>query len=227
LSTELLAVCISTLRKQGLSARRISQLAESAIKYQGDIPVTTKLFQDVSDLGLLVSDWTDNAEYVDSLGRPKVLPIAGGPPSFHSLVTKYFYGRSVTEILQLGYRTQVFEPVGRNKVAHLGPCVLLTGDPLMLLAHAVRSIRWFLGAANNNSLARQATLATWPERQAFTELSLRDFDDFVSFMRNPIINLTEMANRWLMARSAIKDKGSRVKGKKVVMGMQAYVFRDA
>ncbi len=223
LALELLIVCVDMLKRHGLSMQRISQLAREATRCGDGIPATTKLFQDISDLGRLMNEWAENPAYVDSVGRPKVLPISGARPSLGSLVRKYFYGRPVLEILQLGHRTRVMEPVGPNKVGHLGACVLLTGNPLMLLGHAVRSIRWFLGTAKYNA-RQQSILSTWPERQTYTEVPEDEFQEFIKFIREPIINLTEMSNRWLMART--DQRRSEVRTKKIMMGVQAYVFRD-
>ena len=224
LAGELLAVCVSVLKGHGLSAHEILHLSRKATKWSDGATATTKLFQDISDLGQMVSEWTENPAYVDSVGRPKVLPIFAGRQSFKSLVRKYFKARSVTEILQLGYRTRVIEPVGSDRVGHLGACVLLTGNPLLLLGHAVRSIRWFLGTARYNAQVQQNVLSTWPERQTFSELSEDQFQEFVKFVREPIINLTEMSNRWLMARTTRQRPHGRTK--RIMMGVQAYVFRD-
>lgn len=224
LARELLAVCVNTLKKRDLSVRRISQLAREAIESNAEIPATTRLFQDISDLGLLASEWAENPAYVDSIGRPKVLPICGDSASFRHLAKKYFCSRSIGEVLQLGYKMHVLEPVGASQVGHLGACVLLTGNSLMLFAHAVRSIRWFLGTAEYNAHAERSTVSTWPERQAFTELPEDEFQELLRFMREPIINLTEMSNRWLMARAAERQSSGRAK--KITMGVQAYVFRD-
>ena len=224
LAGELLAVCVGVLKEHGLSVQRILQLARKVTKCDDGIAAATRLFQDVSDLGQLVSEWAENPAYVDSVGRPKVLPISDGRCSFGSLVRKYFNARSVAEILQLGCTTRVMEQVGPGRVGHLGACVLLTGNPLMLLGHAVRSIRWFLGTARYNAQAQQSIASTWPERQTFTELPEDEFQEFLKFMREPIINLTEMSNRWLMARATWRRPDTRTR--KVMMGVQAYVFRD-
>jgi hypothetical protein len=124
--------------------------------------------------------------------------------------------------LQIAIETKVVERVGRRSVGHLGACVLLTGNQTLLLAHAVRTIKWFLGTTYYN--ARTAdTESARPERQAFAELSENDFADFQNVMREPIVNLTEMCNRWLMARSSSTKHQN---AKKVMIGVQAYIFKD-
>jgi hypothetical protein len=212
------------LKKHGLRVQQILQLAREATTRDDEIPATTRLFQDISHLGQLASEWAENPSYVDSAGRPKVLSILGRSPSFSSLARKYFLGRPVAEVLRLGCRTRVLESIGSGRVGHLGACVLLTGNRLMLLGHTVRSVKWFLGTAKYNAQAQRSIVSSWPERQTFAELPEEEFQEFLDFMREPIVNLTEMSNRWLMARSA--SEKSELRGRKITMGVQAYVFRD-
>lgn len=222
LAYEMLAVCMDTLRRHGIAQRKLRKIA-TTIKARGsDIPASTRLFQDVSALGRLANEWAENQLYVDASGRSKVIPIVGTAPSFSSLVHTYFPGRAVNEILQIGIGTRVVERVGLRSVGHLGACVLLTGNPTLLLAHAVRSIKWFLSTTYYNAQALDGARPARPERQVFGELSENDFDDFQKVMREPIVNLTEMCNRWLMARGPKENTG----GKKVMVGIQAYVFKD-
>ena len=113
--------------------------------------------------------------------------------------------------------------MGPQHVGHLGACVLLTGNQTLLLAHAIRSIKWFLSTTYYNARTPDEAGPARPERQAFAELSESDFNDFQNVMREPIVSLTEMCNRWLMARSVTRPD---VVGKKIIMGVQAYIFKD-
>ena len=223
LGSEMMAVCMHTLSRYGFTRKELASLSRVSEKRTGArIPATTRLFQDISDMGRLVNEWAENPRYVDSTGRPRILSITGPGPSFTTLSKGFFGKRRLEEIIQVGIATQVIERVGPNKVAQLGACVLLTGNPTLLLAHAVRSIRWFLGTANHNGHAKQGD-GSWPERQAFAEISERDFKKFVKIARGPIINFTEMCNRWLMSRTAPPKRG---RSNRIVIGAQAYVFRD-
>jgi hypothetical protein len=222
LGCELLAVCLEMLTQHGLTRSELSRLRRLPLSKRAGIPASTKLFNDISDMGRLVSQWADSPEYVDTEGRPKVLPLKGPGPSFAALATRYFPGRSLKELVEIGIATKVLERVGSDKVGHLGACVLLTGKPILLLGHAVRSIRWFLATASHNSGDLGPHATAWPERQAFAELSEDDFEEFLGFVRQPIINFSEMCNRWLMARSG----RGRGRGRKIFLGAQAYVFRD-
>lgn len=223
LAREMLGVCMDTLRRHGITKKKLRKIAQDIGVRSSDIPASTRLFQDVSDLGRLANEWSENQSYVDASGRPKVIPIMGAAPSFAALVQTYFPHRSVDEILRIGIETRVVEPVGPRSVGHLGACVLLTGNQTLLLAHAVRSIKWFLSTTYYNARNIDETTPARPERQAFGELSESEFGDFQKVMREPIVNLTEMCNRWLMNRAAPKeDEGDR----KIIVGVQAYVFKD-
>ncbi len=223
LAREMLAVCMDTLKRHGFTKTQLASLAKEVVESSNEIPVSTKLFEDVSNLGKLANSWAEDPSYVDESGRPRVIPIRGSAPSFSSLAQSYFPGRSVAEIIRIGIEARVLERVGRYSVGHLGPCVLLTGNRTLLLGHAVRSIKWFLGTAYYNARDPEGTRCPWPERQAFAELPEGDFAEFLKVMREPIVNLTEMSNRWLMGRAAIPRHAT---GRKITMGVQAYIFRD-
>ncbi len=224
LAREMLGVCMDTLRRHGITERKLRKVAtEIRTSSNSGIPASTRLFQDVSDLGKLANEWAESHLYVDGSGRPRVIPIVGPAPSFSALVQAYFPGRQVSEILRIGMETRIVERVGSRNVGHLGACVLLTGNQTLLLAHAIRSIKWFLNTTYYNARTLNEAGQARPERQAFAELSESDFDDLQDVMREPIVNLTEMCNRWLMARSVPK---AGTVGKKIIMGVQAYIFKD-
>jgi hypothetical protein len=223
LARELLGVCMATLASYGFNAQRLLKLARNAIGGSGDIPVASKLFQDVHTLGDLATEWTENSSYVDATGRPKVIPIRGREPSFAALVKKHFGPRSLSEVIQLAYETRVMEPVEPHKVAQLGAFVMLIGNPFLQLVRAIHSARWLLDTATYNS--RTSNAMTRPDRQVCGYALEDDFPDFIRIVRQPIINIIEMGNRWLTMRAASATTKSR-RQKLMMMGVHAYVFQD-
>ena len=224
LARELLGVCISALESYGLNRRRLMELAEDAASGDRSTPATTKALQDIYWMGELISDWAESAEYLDSEGRPQVIRIKGRGVSLNSLVHKFFGGRSVEEILKLGCQTQVMERIGHDKVARFNSCVMFTGNPLLTLAHSARSIRRFLRSASYNAWTPNDPAHSLPEQTAFNAVPEEDFPEFVRVMREQISSILEMGNRWLTSRAiARRQSGS---GKKVTMGIQAFVFRE-
>lgn len=225
LAKELLSVSFLFLRRQGLHVRELRGIAIECLNSPPKFAASTLMMRDIVCLGRLISEWTENARYVDTEGRPKVLAIAGQSISFKELVARHFADRSVSSVLRLAIKFKAVERVDHRSVAHLGSCVLLTGNRTLLLGHAVRAIRGFLATSEYNSKKLQA--APWPERQAFTELPQEKFPDFLRFMREPIINLVDMGNRWLMANATVQHDHQLKQNKKVFTGVHAYVFRDA
>ena len=225
LARELLGVCMSTLGRYGVGAHRIAELAGAAIASDGEIPTASEMFQDTDRLGDLANQWTESPRYVDASGHPRVLPISGRSPSFASLVQRHFAGRPIEEILELGCRTRVLERIGTDRVAQFGGCVMFTGNPVLMLAHAILSVRWFLSTTLANASPPVPSFKILPDRRACTAVSEEDLPEFINVMRQPIISLVEMGNRWLAARPAVRrGKG---KNKKIKMGVHAYVFRDS
>jgi hypothetical protein len=224
LARELLGVCMTALQGYGLDRRSMVGLAGQALTLRGGTPAMTRVLQDMYWMGELISEWAENPAYLDGEGRPQVIQINGAGISLNALVQKFFGRRSVQEILELGCQTQVMERVGDKKVARFNACVMFTGNPLLMLAHSIRSVRRFLNSATYNAWAPIDQADIWPERTAFSAVPESDFPEFIKVMRPQIASLLEMGNRWLMARADIKQRpGSR---RKVTMGIQAFVFRE-
>ncbi len=167
-------------------------------------------------------DWTENPRYADNRGRPKVLHVKGvRRPSFQSLAETHFADRSVEEVIRIALKLKAIEYVG-SRVAQLGSCVLLSGNRTLILGYAVRAVGLFLHTKQNNSSGTQNS--AWPERQALARLPEDKFAEFLEFMREPIINLADMGNRWLLANSGSDDSNRRTHD--TLMGVHAYVFRN-
>lgn len=223
LATELLGVCMATLKQYGVSSNRLLALSRRTIASAGEIPTATSMFQDVDQLGELANEWADNPVYVDSSGRPKVLPISGSAPSLAALASQFFCGRTTEEILEMGCRMRILERIGKDKVAQFGGCVIFTGNPALMLMHAIQSVRWFLSTTLANA-SPNVPAKVLPDRKACSLVNQKDLPEFIRAMRQPIISLVETANRWLSARTPTTSTGDRQKA--VRMGVHAYLFRD-
>jgi hypothetical protein len=213
---------MATLKQIGFRHGRLSKLCTAAIAGKGEIPTASKLFQDVHTLGDLATEWTENPKYVDATGRPKTLPIEGSSPSFEALSKQYFGQRPFNEVLKLAQETHALELVKPHRVAQFSACVMLTGNPLLQLVRSIHSVRWLLSTAQYNG--QTTSSSTWPDRQVCGWASEDDFLDFTKVMRQPIVNLMEMGNRWLATRGVSNDSGQHVGN--VMMGIHAYVFQD-
>ena len=222
LARELLGVCAGMLADYGLSSKELRELTGSTVRPRRDVPTAQRLFRDIAQLSELLNEWADATDYVDESGRPAILEIEGTHRCFSRLVAKYFDSRPVGEVIDLGCKTRVLERVGPNKVAQLSACVVLTGNPTLVLAHAVYSVRSFLATTRHNAMA-PAGGCILPDRKAATVLSAEDLPDFVAAMRQPTANLVEMGNRWLTRRAAEKKRTSP---RKALIGIHVYVFQD-
>ena len=221
LGRELMGVCIAGLRRYGISSRRIAELTRESLASAGEIPTANEMFADVDRLGDLANEWTENPDYVDSSGRPRILPIRGRGRTFATLAHEHFPNRSIDTIIEMGCRTRVLERVSRDKVAQFGGCVIFAGNPMLMLAHAIHSVRWFLTTTLANAAQHGSALAL-PDRRACAKVPEQHLVEFMSVMREPLINLVEMGNRWLTARAG-HHTGSK---KAVTVGIHAYLFKD-
>jgi hypothetical protein len=223
LATEMLSVCLMGLRSFGVDAEKTLKSQRSIRSLNGQVPVARKIFQDSLSLGELATEWMENAHYVDQSGRPSVLPIRGKGATFSTLVQKYFGKRRLDEILDFAMRTRVIERVGSDKVAQVNAVVMLTGDPLLVLARTVLSVRWLLDVARRNGLRASDQSELVPERLACSLIPRARSAEFADLMRPYLYNMTERTNRWL-AKYTVRDR--RREGDTELVGVHTYVFRD-
>jgi hypothetical protein len=220
---EMVGVCLATARSFGVDTDKVLEALHSTGSRPGRVTFARQLFRDVDLLARVAQDWMENAGYLDDAGRPKLLPIRGKEESFSTLARKHFGERNLNEIIELAARLGMLERVGADKVAQLSPFVMMTGDPLLVMARAVLSVRWLLGVAQRNGLELSGTAGRVPERMAFMVVPKECAAAFAELMRPQLSNVAEMANR-VLTQYAVRDQDSR-QGTELV-GVHAYVFRD-
>jgi len=224
LARELIGLCVKALQSYGLDRKRFAQLAaEAAGERFTIVPTSTRLLTDAEQLAKAINRWGEDPRYLDATGRPAVLAIAGANPCFAHLAREFLASRDVFDVVTLGCKTHVMERVGQDKVARINSAVLFPGNPVLTLAHTVRTVRWLLGTAHHNRSMRSGRVLGFPDRSAHVEISAEDFEDFVAMIRPQISGLLEMSDRWLFQRSRIA-KGRQQKKK--LAGIQVFVFRE-
>lgn len=221
LAEEMLSVCLAGLRPFGVNPWAALKAVSSGGPRTGRAELADKIFRDIDLLGRVAQDWAEHPEFVDPSGHPKILPIYGTGATFATLTRRHFGKRSLKQILEFGVRTKVIERVGADKVAQLAACVMLTGNPVLMLAHIVLSMRRLLDVGKRNSLISAESRV--PERFAYRLIPRKESERFANVMRPQLINTVEMANRLLMKYS-VRDRPRRA-GDELV-GVHAYVFRD-
>jgi len=184
-----------------------------------------KLFADAFWLSELATEWTENRAYVDASGRPRVLPLLGAAPSFAALVKRYFGTRSVADIVQFARATRVIEPAGEGKVAQLNSCVMLTGNPILLLPRAILCVSWLLSVAERNGLHARSSAESLPERMACSFIPENKIKEYVALMRPQILSVADKANRYL-SKHTVQKQPKRRRGRTALVGLHVYVFRD-
>lgn len=120
-------------------------------------------------------------------------------------------------------QTRVIERVGSDRVALLNAVVMLTGDPLLLLALRVLSIRRLLDAARRNSLRASDRAGLVPEHIASSVIPLDQAVDFSDLVRPYPSNVVDMANRWL-SKYSVRDQPRAANSE--LVGVRTFVFRD-
>jgi len=220
---EMVGVCLAAARAFGVDVSKVMTALHSVRSAHGRVVLARKLFRDVELLSRLAQDWMEQGPYLDPSGRPKLLPVTGEGASFATLARKHFRGRKLNEVLEIAVRLRMLERVGENQVAQVSPIVMMTGDPVLMLARAVLSVRWLLGVAERNGPGSRGRAGRVPERMACMVVPKKYAAAFVDLMRPQLSNVAEMANR-LLATYGVRDQ-DRSTGSELV-GVHAYVFRD-
>jgi len=225
LSTELLSVAASCLSFFGVESAKV--LASDAIHAPATAraPLSTQLFHDALWLGELALEWSESSEYLDAAGHPKILAIQGQRCSFSSLVRKYFEGGRTAQILELGIRTRVVERVGEDRVALINACVMLTGQPALMLARAVICVRGLLEGMVRNATDTKPDALRWPDRMACSYVPKESFRAFADAMRPQLHNVADQGNRWL-SEHTVRDRSRPESEKTALMGVHVYAFTD-
>ncbi|MGH8254605.1 MAG: DUF6502 family protein [Steroidobacteraceae bacterium] len=225
LGAELVGVCLAAVRPYGVDSAQVLRSPLTVKASTGRATFARKLFHDTYWLGELATEWTENPDYVDASGRPRVLAVYGQGATFAALVRRYFGARRLQPILKLALRTGVVEQVGSHKVAHVNACVMLTGQSTLLLARAVLCVRGLLSATQSNGLGVSKTTQLSPDRLACSFVPRESFGQFAGLMRPQLHNLVDQGNRWLSDHT-VRDRPRDAEDRKGLMGVHAYVFRD-
>ena len=226
LATELLGVCMATLKTHGLSARKLVELAARASTEEPSRKSAfSAVLAEAECLANLLNKWSENPRYRDATGRPAVLSLGkGAGHSFTALAREFFPTWTVSDVVGFGARTRVIERIGRDKVAMISSTVLFTGNAPLILAHLIRSVRRLLGTGNFNRGAGAALLEGLPDRTSIVAVSDEEFAEFVKFIRPQVSDWIEMSNRWLFQRS--QSAKNKARNNKREAGLQIFVFRD-
>ena len=221
LAVELLEVCLDSAGSYGARRQRVLAALQSAERGTRRASLARRLFHDTHWLGELANCWARDPMYVEEAGHPLPLRVNGPAPSFSALVRRYFQSRKVADILQLALSTGVICRTARGRVALRDPCVMLTGQPELLLARAVLCVRGLLAATANNG--RGAALS--PDRLACSVVDKGQFESFAALMRPRVYELVETGNRYL-SEYAVREQPGEAGGGRSLVGVHAYVFSD-
>ncbi len=105
--------------------------------------------------------------------------------------------------------------------------VVLVDNPALMMAHAVRRVRWFLSGMLHNRAALARGEPPWPSGRPMRHYPKRSLTEFVRCMRQPITTWSNQ--RSLAARACLaagSGRGHRA-SRPISVGMHAFVFRDA
>lgn len=224
LASEMLGVCLAALRAFGVDPEKILKSRRVDFEAEGRAPCARKIYDNLQALAELATEWTENRRYLDKSGRPAVLPIRGKGVTFHKLVRKYFGARSLEKVLKLALHTRVVERVGSDRLAQLNTVVMVRGDPILVLARSVLSIRWMLEVAKQNGLRPSEEKAgLLPEIIACSLIPRDEAPKFAELLRPHLANFADMANRRL-SKYSVRDQPRAADA--ALVGVHTYVFRD-
>ncbi len=191
LAVELYAIIRLALKRFGVSpAQQRRAMARS--KELSSVPyVSGPLLRGARGLGAILLEWSREAEYLDSHGHPRVLPIAGTGATFESLARRFLPEMPLQDVVSLACQTAEVARRPGSKIALIGSILVkIAKSRELYLAHGLRQIDQLLETMLYN---RQKALKRFKvgrmERMAVGIISRAKFKVLMHELRPQIYDL--------------------------------------
>src|SRR5579863_5134813 len=105
LALELYGIIHAALKQYGLSPLQQKRFFTQSQRRSSIRHASVELLGQIRPLGDLMTSWSEEAPYVDSVGAPRVLKIEGNGATFESLSKRFLPGVPVANVVSLACRT--------------------------------------------------------------------------------------------------------------------------
>jgi hypothetical protein len=225
LAVELFVVLAAALTGLGVSGAAQDRALARARQLAMPPPVSGPLLRNMHGLSGMLRAWSQEAEYLDQAGRPKLLFITGPGATLQSLAERFLPGVALPAVVEsLCARADVAIRSG-DRIALLGGVLVNFADsPDHVLAHGVRQIDQLLATLLHNVAARQGGVGEGRTERMFLGVITRaDFDDLMRELRPQIGAFLERIESAVEPR---RPKASQSLQEATAVSVGVYVSRE-
>lgn len=224
LARELLGVCGQALVR--FRANPGPQAVSTLSGFPRTAEYAARMLDDADKLSRIQTKWYRSTGYFDEDGHPKVIAVSGHAPSYEALCVECGLADEWKRLLELALTFRICSRVGRDRLMSLSEILLFTGNPPLLLAHAVLTIERFLKTVEYNAKPGRKMSESWAARTAYVNLSETEFHHFATDMRGILHDFVESSDRRLLAGVSRDESQPKKRLRRRLSGVSAFVFRD-
>lgn len=199
-----LAAVFGLLIQCGVRERGVSAIANRALKVaiRKAMSLSQSARGELVTFSLVLDAWHRDRRYLTSKGKPRAVPLLGGPPSVEALVKSE---GPMFDPIDLVYRIKslrLITPCTGNRYRPIGDTALVSIYGPTVLQHVARCLMSMLQTVEDN-LRRARTSSPLLERSAeVPDLPAECVEDFRQFSRLQGAMFARTVNDWLETRRA-------------------------
>jgi Family of unknown function (DUF6502) len=223
LALELYGIIHAALNQYGVSPRQQRMFFAQSQRSSNTKHASVELLGQIRPLGDLLTSWSEEMPYVDSVGTPRVLKIEGNGATFESLARRFLPEVPVADVVALACRTANVGTLPGGRIALYGDTMInLSKNPDGVLAQNILHVRQIVDTClfnahrdpDDKKPARQERIVTHV-------LTAMEFEKFQGEVRGQLQDLCERFDRLL---NSAAERSTRQKQPRAQAGIGIYVY---
>ena len=223
LALELYGVIRAALKKYGLSPAEQKRFFSQSQRKSKIKEASVELLGQMRPLSNLLTTWFEEVPYVDSVGAPRVLKIAGQGPTFETLARRFLPTVPLAEVVALACRTANVGTLPRGRIALYGDAMVnLRSSRDGVLAQNILHVRQIFDTCLYNAQRDPDDDKPGRQERIVTHLlSTMEFEKFQGEVRGQLHDLCERFDRLLKSAA---ERSTRQKQPRGQAGIGIYVY---
>ena len=223
LALELYGIIRAALKQYGLSPVQQKRFFAQSQRKSNIRHASVELLGQIRPLGDLLTSWSEEMPYVDSVGAPRVLKIEGNGATFESLAKRFLPGVPVADVVALACRTANVGTLSGGRIALYGDTMInLSKNIDGVLAQNILHVRQIFDTClynahrdpDDHKPARQERIVTHV-------LSAMEFERFQGEVRGQLQDICERFDRLLQSAA---ERSTRQKPPRGQAGIGIYLY---
>jgi hypothetical protein len=225
LTVELFAILAAALTGLGVSVATQDRARDRARQLAAPPRVSGPVLRNMHGLSEMLRAWSQESEYQDPAGRPKLLAISGPGATLQTLSERFLPGVALPIVVELlcAHADVALRP--GDRIALLGGVLVnLADSPQHVLAHGIRQIDQLLATLLHNAATRRAGEGEGrTERMLLGVITRAGFDDLMRELKPQIAAFLERIEGAVEPR---RPKTTQALHEATAVSVGVYVSRD-